>query len=141
MFKKTSPTNKWDAHVTGEVKFTNKNRITNCEALYASITFKVIMSKGDRSFELNLTAGGDIVESENQYTTAIERFYKDAVVILQNRKGELDMALKKMIERKLKYHFEEERTKSHKAIFMELIKEPIHIKMDIKMKDEDVFPK
>jgi hypothetical protein len=138
MFRKEDkPPKNWNAHVTGEVKFKSHNRITMGEALYAEISFIAKMTKGDEAFTLNLTASGAIEECE--YSWDKDKFYARAVSILQNRRGELDMALKDLIENRLKYYFKNEAEKSAKAILEELIKTPIHIKMDIKLKDEDVF--
>lgn len=139
-FKKVEPPkppNKWIAHVTGEVKFESKNRYTHGEALMAEIIFKAVLTKGDKSIELNLTHYTTIEECEYSWDT--ERFYKRAVNTLQNRRGELDMALKNAITSSIKNHFEKESEKSAKSKFEELLKETIHIKMDIKIKDEDVF--
>ena len=140
MFKKVEPPKppkNWNAHVTGEVKFNNKSRYTHIDAVFVEIKFKAMLTKGDKSFELDLTASGSVLECQYEYNK--EAFYKQAVRILQNRKGELDMALKKILEDRIKYYFKCESEKSHRAQFEELIKNPIHIKMDIKIKDEDVF--
>jgi hypothetical protein len=139
-FKKVSPPKPpriWNAHVTGEVKFSTKNKYTHADALYADIEFKVVMTKGDESFELDLTASGAIVECEHSWQ--MEAFYQRAVKVLQNRRGELDMSLKGIVEKRIKYYFESESEKDARAKFEEIIKTPIHIKMDVKIKDEDVF--
>jgi hypothetical protein len=138
-FKKVEPPKPpkhWNAHVTGEVKFEGKE-FTTSASLIANTECKVVMTKGDKSIEFNIHRL--ITLAECQFYWEAEQFYNRAVTILQNRRGELDMLLNEGIEDGIKRHFRDESEKSAKVRYEELLKETIHIKIDMKIREEDVF--